>query len=272
MFQPMVSVVIPVYNGEGAIQACLQSLQAQQGVEMEIIVVDDGSTDATWSILQQLAQKDERILPIHQENGGVSAARNRGLQACRGEYIRFVDADDVLPEGSMLALLEKARQNGSDLVIAGYNEVVGPMRSPRCLRKCESTMPCDEMLKHFNPWSNSFYYGVLWNKLFRRSIIEENQVRFISGLHWGEDFAFVCRYLVKAQRVSYTQTLVYDYQRNPKGMTIKQFLSCISHPLANCRIKWQLFQELKKLYVQRGLYAKYRWTLWIYLFRATLTN
>lgn len=272
MGQPVVSVVIPVYNGEKAIQACLQSVTAQQGVDMEIIVVDDGSTDGTWALLEQLAQEDGRIQPIHQENGGVSAARNRGLEACRGEFIRFVDADDVLPEGSMQALLEKAQQNGSDLVIAGYNDVVGTMRSPRCMRKCEDTMPCDEMLRHFNPRSNSFYYGVLWNKLFRRSIIEENQVRFISGLHWGEDFAFVCRYLVKAQRVSYTQALVYDYQRNPQGMTIKQFTSCISHPLANCRIKWQLFQELKRLYVQRGLYPRYRWTLWLYLFRTTLTN
>lgn len=272
LFQPVVSVVIPVYNGEKVIQACLQSVTAQQGVEMEIIVVDDGSTDGTWALLEQLAQKDERIRPIHQENGGVSAARNRGLQACRGEFIRFVDADDVLPEGSMQALLEKAQQNGSDLVIAGYSDVVGTMRSPRGLCKCEDTMSCDEMLHHLNPRSNSFYYGVLWNKLFRRSIIEENQVRFISGLHWGEDFAFVCRYLVKAQRVSYTQALVYDYQRNPQGMTIKQFWSCISHPLANCRIKWRLFQELKRLYVQRGLYPRYRWTLWLYLFRTTLTN
>lgn len=272
MFQPVVSVVVPVYNGEKVIEACLRSILAQEVAEMEIIVVDDGSTDGTWAVLQRMAQEDGRIRPVHQANDGVSAARNRALEECQGEYIRFVDADDVLPPDSMRALLGKARENGSDLVIAGYTEVVGSMRSPRCLRKCEDSMPCNEMLRHFNPWSNSFYYGVLWNKLFRREIIQENHVQFISGLHWGEDFAFVCRYLVKAESVSYTQTLVYDYQRNPEGMTMKQFLDCIRHPLANCRMKWQLFQELKKLYAQRGLYPKYRRTLWLYLFRTTLTN
>jgi len=269
---PMVSVVIPVYNGEQVLQACLRSVMAQDVADMEIIVVDDGSTDGTWALLQRLAAGDARIRPVHQANGGVSTARNRALQECTGEYIRFVDADDVLPPGSMKALLDKARQNGSDLVIAGYTEVVGPVRNPRCLRKCEDTLPCNGILPHLNVWANSFYYGVLWNKLFRREIIEKNQVQFISGLHWGEDFAFVCRYLAGAERISYTQTPVYDYQRNPGGMTVKQFFDCARHPLTNCRMKGQLFGELKQLYIRRGVYDRYRRTLWLYLFRVTLSN
>lgn len=272
MVQPAVSVVIPVYNGEKVVEACLRSVLAQDVAEMEIVVVDDGSTDGTWSVLQRLAQEDPRIRPVHQANGGVSEARNRALQECRGEYIRFVDADDVLPAGSMKTLLAIARKNGSDLVIAGYTEVVGPVRTPRCLCKCEETMPCNDILPHHNVWANSFYYGVLWNKLFRREIIEKRQVRFISGLNWGEDFAFVCRYMAGVNLVSYTQALVYDYQRNATGMTVKQFFDCARHPLTNCRMKGQLFQELKNLYVQRGVYSKYRWTLWLYLFRVTLSN
>lgn len=272
MTGPVVSVVIPVYNGEQVIQACLRSVLAQDVSDMEIIVVDDGSTDGTWDVLQRMAGEDERIRPVHQENGGVSNARNRGLKECRGEYIRFVDADDVLPAGSMRALLDKARQNGSDLVIAGYTEVVGPVRTPRCLRKCEDTLPCNDILPHLNVWANSFYYGVLWNKLFRREIIEKSAVQFISGLNWGEDFAFVCRYLAGVEKVSYTQTLVYDYQRNAGGMTVKQFFDCARHPLTNCRMKGQLFGELKQLFIRRGVYSKYRWTLWLYLFRVTLSN
>lgn len=272
MGQPLVSVLIPVWNGEKMIEACLDSVTEQNVAEMEIIVVDDGSTDSTWTLLQQKAAQDARIRPIRQENGGVSAARNRALKECRGEYVRFVDADDVLPPGSMQTLLSKAQQNASDLVIAGYTEVMGPVRNVRNLRPIEDTMPCDAMLEHFNPRSNSFFYGVLWNKLFRREIIQENGVEFISGLHWGEDFAFVCRYLTHARQVSYTSAVVYDYQRNPEGMTVKQFLDCARHPLTNCRMKRQLFQELKSLYVKRGLYPKYRRTLWLYLFRVTLSN
>lgn len=272
MVQPMVSVVIPVYNGQSVIEACVQSVLAQDVREMELIVVDDGSTDGTWPLLERLAAADERIRIVHQANAGVSAARNRALEECRGEYIRFVDADDVLPPGSMRTLLEKARETGSDLVIAGYTEVVGPVRNARCLRKCEDTLPLNDVLPHMNVWANSFYYGVLWNKLFRREIIERLQVRFISGLNWGEDFAFVCRYMIGAEKVSFTQALVYDYQRNAGGMTVKQFFDCARHPLANCRMKGKLFGELKNLYVQRGVYAKYRWTLWLYLFRVTLSN
>lgn len=270
--QPLVSVVIPVYNGESVIEACVRSVLAQDVREMELIVVDDGSTDGTWPLLEKLAAEDERIRPVHQENAGVSAARNRALDDCRGEYIRFVDADDILPPGSMRTLLEKARENDSDLVIAGYTEVVGPVRNARCLRRCEDTLPCNDVLPHLNRWANSFYYGVLWNKIFRREIIEGLQVRFISGLNWGEDFAFVCRYMAGVERVSYTQALVYDYQRSPGGMTVKQFLDCARHPWANCRMKWQLYGELKQLYKRRGVYGKYRWTLWLYLFRVTLSN
>ena len=272
MSHPLMSVVIPVWNGGKVIEACLDSVTGQDMTDMEIIVVDDGSTDDTWAILQRKAAQDGRIRPIHQKNGGVSAARNRALPECRGEFIRFVDADDILPPGAMTALVSKALANESDLVIAAYNEVVGPMRTERCLRRCEDTMPCNDMLRHFNVWSNSFYYGVLWNKLFRREIIQQNGIEFISGLHWGEDFAFVCRYLTHAQRVSYTRAVVYDYQRNAEGMTIRQFLVCLRNPLTNSRMKWQLFQELKSLYFARGQYPRYRWTLWLYLFRVTLSN
>lgn len=267
---PLVSVVIPVYNGEKVIEACLRSVEMQTGADMEIIVVDDGSTDGTWSIVQRMAAEDGRIRPIRQENGGVSAARNTGLEVCQGEYIRFVDADDVLPQGSMQALLSRA--DGCDLVIAGYTEVVGPVRQGRCLRKCENTMPCDAMLPHLNRWSNSFYYGVLWNKLFRREVIERQQVRFISGLNWGEDFAFVCRYLAGADRVAYTSALVYDYQRNPEGMTVQQFFRFVFHPAASIRVKMRLYHELKELFICRDAYPRYRCSLWLYLIRATLRN
>lgn len=267
---PLVSVVIPVYNGEKVIEACLRSVMAQTDADMEIIVVDDGSTDETWTVLQRMANQDGRIRPIHQANGGVSAARNAALACCHGEYIRFVDADDVLPPGSIQALLRCAQ--GCDLVIAGYTEVMGPMRQGRCLRHCEETMTCDDMLPHMNRWSNSFYYGVLWNKLFRREVIQREQVQFISGLNWGEDFAFVCRYLAGAQQVRYTSALVYDYQRNPEGMTVQQFFRFVFHPLASIRVKLRLYRELKELFIRRGAYARHRATLWLYMIRATLRN
>ena len=111
------------------------SILRQDMADMEILVVDDGSRDGTWSLLEEIAREDERIRPIHQENGGVSSARNAALKVCQGTYIRFVDADDVLPPDSMTTLLEGMQTRGSDLVIAAYTEVTGDRRDYRFLAR-----------------------------------------------------------------------------------------------------------------------------------------
>ena len=272
MGQPTVSVVIPVWNGEKVIETCLNSVTGQSLRDMEIIVVDDGSTDGTERVLRRLAEKDSRIRVIRQRNAGVSAARNAGIAACTGEYIRFVDSDDTLPAGSMAHLVERMRETDSDLVLAAYNEIVGPAHHVRCLVKSEEAMDVDDMLPSLNRYANSFFYGVLWNKLFRRDMIQEKGVRFVGGLNWGEDFAFVCAYLAHARRVTYSTRAVYDYRRNPGGMTAHQVLDSVLHPIRNSRMKFFLYQRLKELYVNRGVYPAYRKTLWLYLLRVTINN
>jgi len=270
--QPLISVIIPVWNGACFLEACLKSIQAQSVRDMEIIVIDDGSTDGTWTLLQQLAALDERIRPVHQENGGVSAARNAGLSLYRGKYVRFVDADDLLPEGSMQALADKAEANASDLVLGAYTEVLFQQRSHRDLGKCEDTVDNAEFLRRLERLSNSFYYGVLWNKLFRGDILREKALRFNPRLAWGEDFSFVMDYCAHAERISYTQKAVYDYQRNPKGAVIRQLGRCMRHPLASLKDRWLIYDSYRSLYRRRGAYAQYRHKLWLYLFRFTLRN
>ena len=272
MGQPTVSVIVPVWNGEKVIEACLNSVTGQSFHDMEIIVVNDGSTDGTGEVLRRLAARDSRIRVITQRNAGVSAARNAGMMACGGKYIRFVDADDTLPPGSMAHLVERMESTGSDLALAAYNEIVGPAHRVRRLVKDERAMDVDDMLPSLNRYANSFFYGVLWNKLFRRDIIVGEGVRFIGGLNWGEDFAFVCAYLAHARRVVYSLQAVYDYRRNPGGMTARQVLDSVLHPVRNCRMKYFLYQRLKELFVARGVYPAYRKTLWLYLLRVTINN
>lgn len=271
MEKGLVSVVIPVYNGAQYVEQCLKTVLCQQA-PMEVVIVNDGSTDETGEILNRMALQDARLKVISQENAGVAAARNRALEACTGEYIRFVDADDLLPEGSMEELLRAAKASESDLVIARYLETVGRKTTLRGLKDEEGDVAVDDMLGHLNRWSNSFYYGALWNKLFRREIIEENRIRFIGGMKWGEDFCFVCRYLQYAGWVRYCNDAVYEYRRTAGGMTAKQCLDCVVHPLENCKKKLFLFRQLKELYLHRGQYAGYRRSLWKYLFRVTLDN
>lgn len=270
--KPLVSVIIPVWNGAAYLEACLKSVTEQSVTDMEIIVVDDGSTDETWSLLTRLASTEKRIVAVHQDNAGVSAARNAALERCRGEYIRFVDADDALPPLSMEQLVRRARENESDLVLAAYTEVLMGTRTPRDLGRSEETVDNDEFLRRLEPRANSFYYGVLWNKLFRGDIVRDRQVRFVEGLPWGEDFAFVMRYCAHAERISYTTAQVYDYYRNPKGAVVRQAWRTLRHPIRSVQDRWLIYTYYCDLYRSRGQYEAYRRVLWKYLFRFALRS
>ncbi len=272
MAQPIISVIIPVWNGARTIQPCLESVLSQDVPSMEVIVVDDGSTDDTWAILQTLAQGEPRIRPIRQENAGASVARNTGLEVCLGEYVRFVDADDVVPAGSMRALLDAAQANGSDLVLAAYTEVFAGARALRCLNKQDETIGQAEFLARLERLANSFYYGVLWNKLFQGDIIREKKPRFTPGLHWGEDFVFVMAYLAHCKRFTYVTQPVYDYIRNPRGLVVRQFFRSITHPIASMKDRWLVYCSYREMYRAVGAYEQYKSKLWHYMFRFTLRN
>jgi len=270
--QPLISVVIPVWNGAPYLEKCLTSILTQSIKDLEIIVVDDGSTDDTWTILTRMAAADGRIRPIHQENAGASVARNTGLDNARGEYVRFIDADDAVPEGSFERLLASAQANDSDLVLAAYTEVLAGTRSPRCLHKKDEAVDQAEFLRRLERLANSFYYGVLWNKLFRGDIIREKKPRFTPGLHWGEDFVFVMDYLAHCRRFSYVSAPVYDYIRNPRGLVMRQLWRSIAHPIASLKDRWLVYQAYVRLYQRVGAYEQYKHKLWHYLIRFTLRN
>lgn len=269
---PLVSVVIPVWNGAKYLEKCLASILNQSVTDMEIIVVDDGSTDETWELLNRLAAQEPRIRPFRQENAGASVARNTGLDHCRGVYVRFVDADDVVPPGSFEALLSSAEMHESDLVLAAYTEVLAGSRSLRCLNRQDEAIGQEEFLRRLERLANSFYYGVLWNKLFRGDIIRKQKPRFTPGLHWGEDFVFVMDYLAHCRRFSYVTAPVYDYIRNPKGLVVRQFFRSITHPVASLKDRWLVYSAYRRLYERVGAYEQYKHKLWHYLFRFTLRN
>lgn len=272
MDKPRVSVIIPVYNGEKMIEACIRSVFAQKMTDMEIIAVDDGSRDRTGVLLDRLAAEDRRLKVIHQENAGAAAARNRGLEESRGEYIRFVDADDRLLENGIQPMVEVMEKENCQLVIGAYIQLLCGKRQQKNLYGPDAAVQAEDALRHMNPRSNSFYYGVLWNKLFRGDIIRQKKIRFRKELKLAEDFTFVCHYMCYVERVYYLSEAVYEYYRNGSGLTMQHCMDCVKHPLANCKLKKFLYDQLKHLYVEKGVYPRYRRTLWLYLFRITLTN
>lgn len=268
----LVSVIIPVYNCENAIERCLQSVLKDTVESTEILVINDGSTDGTAAVLQRMAAADERIRVFDQENAGVSAARNRGLAECRGRYIRFVDADDRVPPGALQVLIAKMEADESDLVIAGFDCVKGQRRKRRNLKKTEETMDVTKALRHMSHWGQTYFYGALWNKLFLGDVIRRHRLQFVNGVALGEDFIFVCHYMTHARTVSYSQASVYEYERTFAGLTMQQFRDCFRHPLKNAGLKLRMYREMKNLFVQKGVYRQYRHCLWLYMLRVTISN
>ena len=268
--QPLVSVVIPAYNAGGTLERLLDSVRGQSWDKLEIIVVDDGSTDDTHDVAVKAAEADARVRVIRQDCLGVSAARNAGLKWCTGKYIRFVDADDLVPKESIEQMVRRAETDGSELVIGGYTQYVKDLRSVHNLASRGETVSCDAMMDHLCSHANSYYYGVLWNKLFLRELVEKGNVRFEHAFTWGEDFAFVMDYLREVKTVSFMKEAVYDYIRSAGSTTVQQGLDSVRHPVKNMRIKVELYEHLKDMYKSRGLYEKYKPRLWMYLFRVGL--
>ena len=268
--QPLISVVIPAYNAGATLERTLDSLRQQSWKALEIIVVDDGSKDDTLEIARRIAAEEPRMTILTQKNAGVSAARNLGLTRCRGKYIRFMDSDDTMPPDSMERLVTRAEQDGAELVIGGYTEYIGTLERRKNLANREDVLTLEQLFPLLCRQANSYFYGVLWNKLFRRELVEANRLRFQTEYTWGEDFAFVMDYLAGVQRIAYLKELVYDYRRSPNGLSVVQVWDSVIHPLRNSRMKWSLYQHLKRLYVKRGAWPDYRNRLWVYLFRVGL--
>ena len=250
--RPFISVIIPVWNGARYLDACLNSILRQSWQHFEIIIVDDGSRDATWDMLMRWKKQDARIVPFHQENAGVSEARNTAMRHASGDYYRFVDVDDQLPPDSLEQLVRCAEKNQSDLVLAAYTEVLGTTRTVRDLGKCTDTVESAEFLRRLERLSNSFYYGVLWNKLYRRDLIRMAQIRF-ENVVFAEDQLFNTEYL----RYVRTAVSIPDI-----GYYYLQCSQSVSHSRVTTadilRLRRRVMLLYRDIYTELGIYPETR--------------
>lgn len=209
--QPLASVIVPVYNTEAYLEACLDSLRAQSCEEIEVLMIDDGSTDGSADILRRYAEEDARFRFFQQENRGVSAARNLGLAHARGKYILFVDSDDRVA-ADYAADLTAALEQGSQLAVCNYYECYQSVGEERRKDYCHGRMGLKRYALRMacKPLHN--YYNMLCNRGYVREIIEADGLRFDEGACYAEDFAFLLDYM---KRVQVVQTVPgYDYYYN----------------------------------------------------------
>ena len=246
---PLISVIVPVYNAERYLADCLESLIRQTHRELEILVIDDGSTDGSAALCERFAGQDGRIRLLRKENGGVSSARNLGLDEAQGEYVAFVDADDwILPEMLETQLIQLTREGG-DMILGGYLTVgekerdsyrkvsfegkkdgeqkkrpVGHTAEPSVDSgaAAQACAPCLAM--DAKGYVNDFLLqssSRCWSILFRREAIGET--RFPEGLSIGEDLLFMARLMSRLNRVLVTGACGYCYFINEAGAMLAGF-------------------------------------------------
>ena len=204
-----VSVVVPVYNAEGVVSRCVDSILAQSYTDFEVLLVNDGSTDNSGAICDNYAQQDGRVKVIHQENSGVSAARNAGLKAAQGEWVTFVDSDDMVLDCFLEALVIAVnRDERIDLAYCGY-AIIDGSTSIKTYRS--ATYIGKEQLHDVLSSTKLLYRCSPWAKFFRRSIISDNGLQFDTNLTISEDRLFLYQYLIHIRGVAVTSTVGYLY-------------------------------------------------------------
>ncbi len=209
----MVSVIIPVYNAEKYLRRCLDSVVNQTYKDIEIIVVDDGSTDGSAVICDEYAARDNRFIVIHQKNGGVSVARQTGLEAVKGDYICFVDADDCIDSKMIDELFQEADTTNSDMIICDYYAETesGWIYSSQ---KLQDKMFSEEVIRMILSENRS---GSCWNKFIRRACCVG--INFTpSDLIVGEDELYIIKILSKGITVRYLPKAFYRYYRNSNSI------------------------------------------------------
>lgn len=241
--KPLVSIIVPVYNAEKYLKRCVDSILSQDYPYFELLLMDDGSTDASGDICDAYGQKDGRVRVVHKENTGVSDTRNRALDLAKGTYIQFLDSDDwIVPEATRL-LVGSMEQYQCDMVISDFYRVSGDRLAQKGDIEEDKVMTRQEFAACMIENPADFYYGVLWNKLYRRSIIEEHRIRMDVSISWCEDFLFNLEYIRHASSFYALQVPVYYYLKR-KGSLATQGMS-INNTM---RMKINIFEYYNEFY------------------------
>lgn len=254
MESSLISVIVPVYNVQQYLSQCVESILAQTYQNLEIILVDDGSTDDSGRLCDDFAQKDGRVKVLHVTNGGPAKARNIGIDCATGEYIVFVDSDDYVSE-NWLEVLSNGMQSGVGLFCAAYTDI-----SIYGKVICNDFLVEEYTKKELINCVLSGTGGVLWGKIFRNSIIKQENIRLPENLFMCEDMIFVLDYIRHIDSWGASNRSVYFYNRlNSNSISRKisykyidnniQFYRELEHKLTDLNMS---AGKIKRIIYERG--------------------
>ena len=255
----LISVIVPVYNGEKLLPKCMERLLGQTYEALEIILVDDGSRDGSGALCDGYAAGDPRVRVLHQENRGVSRARNAGLDAAGGEYVAFVDADDYVEWDYLERLHRNLVENGADMASCDYREVI---RAEVQASRIPFVAEC-RMITHKAAFfedmvtAREAYWSTITAKLFRRELI--GGTRFSAPFRYGEDHVFLFDLFSKAPKVHQDTYQGYYYVRNESSATLSRNASNVyrcENEMKMCEYKLRNLPE-DVSHLKSGFWAMY---------------
>lgn len=221
----LLSVILPVYNREQSLKRAAEAVLSQSYEPIELIIVDDGSTDGTAELCRRLSEYHAGVTALRKENGGPSSARNLGLKAAKGEYIAFVDSDDGLDPHMYEKLIRSIEESGADIALCGFDSTES---SEQPSEDGAFTDKKEDMLELLTDIRRGFGWGV-WNKVYKRELLLG--LEFDESLRINEDLDFNIRAFLKASAISYTEARLYHYNKENEGLSkapdIKRYLNAM---------------------------------------------
>lgn len=212
--ESLISVVVPVYCVEEWLEGCIESILRQTYTNIELILVDDGSPDRCGEICDEYARIDKRVKVVHKENGGASSARNTGIDMATGEYLVFVDSDDILTETCIETLYSGIQNNGYQYVAGALSQNKKNKIGERLVIDFDKNPKC--LLKYLTNGYGICSYGP-YAKMFKLAIIKEKAIRFNTELKCSEDALFIREYMSYCNKILLMPDVVYIYNTNNEG-------------------------------------------------------
>ena len=261
----LVSVIIPCYNAESTLKQCLDSVLDQSYRNLEVLVIDDGSADQSRAIVQSYAEKETRIRLIGSARRGVSYARNQGILHARGQYLQFVDADDYLLKNATGILVDCMEAKKADWVLCDYRELWQEQASQGersgHVALGEGMYRKRDFLKQLARYPNAHYYGVVWNKLYRKQLVDQNHLQFPLQASMGEDFWFNMEYLTAVSRIYCLEKPLYVYRRQqPCSLSGRQ-----KKEADKIAERVFLYDAYWRMFCREGLQLRWRYRILYYM-------
>lgn len=215
MYKPLISIIVPIYNVESYVNKCIDSILNQTYKNIEIILVDDGSSDGCGAICDEYANQDKRIIIVHQDNKGLSGARNAALDIAKGDYILFVDGDDWIEHNTCELLLKNAIEQQADLVSFGYNKVFSTVNRESFVIDTPGIKSKVYVMRQLI-WHGWKISDVVWNKIYSRNLFDG--IRFPLGRQ-NEDLGTLYRLIHNAHTIYMSNDVLYNYTQREGSIT-----------------------------------------------------